>query len=39
VVIILAALIVKSRFFSHKEEALPVSPQKEAPKQVKKEKP
>jgi hypothetical protein len=39
VVIILAALIVKSRFFSDNKEALPASPQKEAPKQAKKEEP
>ena len=39
VIIILAALIVKWRFFSEKQEDLPTSPQKEAPKQVQKEKP
>jgi len=39
VIIILAALIVKWRFFSEKQEDLPTLPQKEAPKQVKKEKP
>jgi hypothetical protein len=39
VIIILGAMIVKWRFFSGKPKALPASPAKEVPKQVKKKKP